>query len=141
MSTEDNKRAVRRFQEGVAEFFHSGNLDAFPELVNPDAIFDMPGMPPTVEGMLQMLPAFRVAFPDLSVTLGELIAEGDKVAYRLTWTGTNTGEFMGIPATGKRVTVTETHVDQIVNGKIARHDGDTDQLGMLQQLGVVPAMG
>ena len=77
----------------------------------------------------------------MRVTVGEMIAEGDKVAYRVTWTGTHTGEFMGIAATGKRVTVTETHVDQIANGKIMRHDGDSDQLGMLQQLGAIPAMG
>jgi predicted ester cyclase len=48
---------------------------------------------------------------------------------------------MGIPATGKRVTFTETHVDQIANGKIVRHDGDWDQIGLLQQLGVIPALG
>lgn len=146
MSAEDNKGVVRRFQDAVSDYFRTGNLDLFdtarPDApVDPDAAFDMPGMQATIEGMKQMLPAFRVAFPDLRVTLGELIAEGDKVAYRLTWTGTQTGEFMGIPATGKRVTVTETHIDQIANGKLVRHAGDTDQLGLLQQLGVVPAMG
>jgi predicted ester cyclase len=91
--------------------------------------------------MKQMLPAFHTAFPDLRMTVGELIAEGDKVAYRLTVTGTHTGEFMGIQATGKRVTFTETHIDQIAHGKLVRHDGDFDQLGMLQQLGVIPQMG
>ena len=142
MSIDDNKKIVRRFQEdGVKDFFHTGNPDSFLAMVAPDCAFDMPGMPSTVEGMLQALPMFRAAFPDIRVTVGEMIAEGDKVAYRVTWTGTHTGEFMGLAATGKRVTVTETHVDQIANGKIVRHDGDSDQLGMLQQLGVVPAMG
>jgi predicted ester cyclase len=141
MSTEDNKLVVRRFQDGAAEFFRTGNLDTMSETVDPDATFGMPGMPSTLEGMKQLFPAFRAAFPDMVITLGELIAEGDTVAYRVTWTGTQSGEFMGIPPTGKRVTVTETHIDQIANGKIVRHDGDADQLGMLQQLGVIPAMG
>jgi steroid delta-isomerase-like uncharacterized protein len=141
MSTDDNKEIVRRFQAGMAENFRTGSLDTVRAILDPDCAFDMPGMPSTVEGMLQVLPMFHTAFPDLQVTHGALIAEGDKVAYRLTWTGTHTGEFMGIAATGKRVTVTVTHIDQIANGKIVRHDGDWDQLGMLQQLGVIPAMG
>jgi steroid delta-isomerase-like uncharacterized protein len=141
MSTEDNKAIVRRFHAGMVENFLTGNLDPLLATMAPDCAFDMPGMPSTVEGMLQVLAAFRTAFPDLQVTLGALIAEDDRVAYRLTWTGTHTGEFMGIAPTGKRVTVTETRVDQIANGKIMRHDGDSDQLGMLQQLGVIPAMG
>jgi steroid delta-isomerase-like uncharacterized protein len=141
MSIDDNKAIVRRFQAGMAENFRTGNLDTVRAILDPDCAFDMPSWPSTVEGMLQVLPVFHTAFSDLQVTLGALIAEDDKVAYRLTWTGTHTGEFMGIPATGKRVAVTVTHIDQIANGKIVRHDGDSDQLGMLQQLGVIPAMG
>jgi steroid delta-isomerase-like uncharacterized protein len=90
--------------------------------------------------MRQALPAFRTAFPDLNITVGEMLADGDKVAYRLNVTGTHTGEFMGIPATGRRIAITETHIDQVANGRIARHDGDWDQMGMLQQLAVIPAM-
>lgn len=141
MSTQDNKDIIRRFNEGIIAYFRTGNLDPLLDTVHPDAAFDMPAMPPTLDGMTQVLPAFRTAFPDLHVTVGELIADEDKVAYRMTWTGTHTGEFMGIPATGKRVTVTETHLDQIANGKIVRHGGDWDQMGMMQQLGVIPSMG
>jgi len=141
MSTEDNKAIVRRFQEGMLEAIRTGNTDPLLETVDPDATFGMPGMPSTLDGMKQMLPAFHTAFPDLRMTVGEMIAEGDKVAYRLTVTGTHTGEFMGIQATGKRVTFTETHIDQIAHGKLVRHDGDFDQLGMLQQLGVIPQLG
>src|SRR5262245_48069865 len=140
MSAESNKDISRRFQECTMEYFRTGNLDSLLDTLHPDATFNMPGMPTTREGLLQLLPAFRTAFPDLQVTLGEMIAEGNKVAYRLSWSGTHTGEFMGIPATGKRVTVSETHVDQIADGKLVRHDGDMDQLGMMQQLGVIPAM-
>jgi predicted ester cyclase len=109
--------------------------------LDPECNFDAPGLPSTVAGLQQVLPAFRAAFPDLNMTVGEMLADGDKVAYRLTVTSTHTGEFMGIAATGKRVTFTETHIDQVTNGKLVRHDGDWDQLGMLQQLGVIPAMG
>lgn len=97
MSTEDNKNVVRRFQEGMLEAIRTGNPDPLLATVHPDCVFDMPGMPTTIEEMRQMLPAFRAAFPDLRVTVGEMVAEGDKVAYRLTVTGTHTGEFMGIP--------------------------------------------
>ncbi|HEX9038608.1 MAG TPA: ester cyclase [Ktedonobacterales bacterium] len=141
MSTEDNKALVRRFQDSMLEAMRSGNTASVPDTVAPDCVFDMPGMPTTLEGMLQMLPAFHTAFHDMQLTLGEMLAEGDKVAYRVTATATHTGEFMGIPATGKRVTFTETHIDQIANGKLVRHDGDMDLLGMLQQLGAIPALG
>ncbi len=141
MSPEDNKAIVRRFQEGMLEAIHTGNPDLLLETAHADCAFGMPGMPSTLEEMRHMLPAFRAAFPDLSMTVGEMLAEGDKVAYRLTVTATHTGEFMGIPGTGKRVTFTETHVDQIADGKLVRHDGDWDQVGLLQQLGVIPALG
>lgn len=141
MSTEDNKAIVRRFQEGTAEAVRTGNLDALPETAHPDATLDTPGMPPTIEGMKAGLPAFHAAFPDMRITVGEMLADGDTVAYRATWTVTHSGDFMGVPATGKRVTVTGTYIDQIVNGKIARHAGDWDQLGLMRQLGVIPAMG
>lgn len=141
MSTDDNKDLVRRFQEGMLEAMHTGNPDPLQNILHPDFVFEMPGMPSGIEGMLQLIPVFHTAFPDMRVTLGEMLAEGDKVAYRLTATGTHTGEFMGIPATGKRFTLTETHIDQIADGKILRHEGDADQLGMMQQLGVIPAMG
>jgi steroid delta-isomerase-like uncharacterized protein len=141
MSTADNKEIVRRFQEGMLEAMRTGNQDSMLTTLAPDCTFGMPGMPATVEGMQQAIPAFSTAFPDLQVTLGEMIAEGDKVAYQVTVTGTHSGEFMGIPASGKHFKMTETHIDQIANGKIVRHDGDWDQLGMLQQLGALPAMG
>lgn len=141
MSTDENKDLVRRFEDGMLEALRTGNSDSLLDTVDPDCVFGMPGMPSTLKGMRQMLPAFRTAFSDMQVTIGEMIAEGDKVAYHLTVTATHTGEFMGVPATGKRVTFTETHIDQIAGGKIVRHDGDWDQVSMLQQLGVIPAMG
>ena len=135
MSPEENKDIVRRFQEGMMEAFRTGNLDVLLDTVHPDCAFDMPGMPPTVDGMKQALPAFRTAFPDMRVTVGEMLADGDKVAYRLTWTGTNTGEFMGIPATGKKIRLSGIIISRIADGKIAEEWENYDAIGMMRQLG------
>ena len=87
MSTDDNKDLVRRFQDGMLEALRTGNTDPLLDTVDPNCVFGMPGMPSTLECMRQMLPAFRIAFSDMQVTVGEMIAEGDKVGYRLTATG------------------------------------------------------
>lgn len=141
MSTEEMKAIVHRFNDGLNEYFRTGNLAPLRDTLHPQAVFDLPGMPPNFDGMTQVLPAFRTAFPDFHLTTGEMIAEGDKVAYRVTWSGTHKGNLMGIPPTEKQVTVTETHIDHIADGKIVRHEGDWDQMGMMQQLGVIPAPG
>ena len=99
----------------------------------------MPGLPPDLDGMLAALPMFRAALSDFESEFRDAASEGELVAYRVTWSGTHTGDFMGIPATGKRLTVTETHFDRVRDGKIIEHGGDWDQLGLLQQIGAVPA--
>ena len=88
--------------------------------------------------MKEMMGMLFAAFPDFDSTIDLLVAEGDIVAGRMTTTGTHTGDFMGIPATGKRVTFTETHIVRIANGKAVEHWGNQDDLGMMQQLGVIP---
>ena len=85
-----------------------------------------------------MMGMFFSAFPDLHSTIDQLIAEGDIVAGRMTTTGTHRGEFMGIPPTGKRVTFSEIHIVRIADGKAVEHWGNSDDLGMMQQLGVIP---
>ena len=84
---------------------------------------------------------FYAGFPDLYHTIDAVVAEGDSAAVRFTLRGTNTGEFMGMPATGKRIEVTATAVQHIVDGKVARLWAQFDQLGLMQQLGVIPAPG
>ena len=69
----------------------------------------------------------------------DTIASGDKIVHRLSGSGTMTGDFMGVPATGKRTTWTEIHVGRVANGRLTEHWGLADQLGMLVQLGIVPA--
>jgi len=81
---------------------------------------------------------YRNSFPDIRFTVDEQIAEGDKVVTRWTAHGTNTGELLGMPATGKSSTVTGIVVDRIVNGKIAESWPIFDQFGMMQQLGIIP---
>jgi predicted ester cyclase len=82
---------------------------------------------------------FDNALPDFHYTIEDVIGEGDKVAVRLSAQGTQTGEFGGIPATGKHATWSEMHIGRISNGMLTEHWGEIDNLGMLQQLGVIPS--
>ncbi len=89
----------------------------------------------------ELITTFLGAFPDLQVTVEDLIAEGDKVVGRLTVTGTHQGELMGIPATGKKVSFSEIHIVRISNGKVVEHWEVADIMSMMQQLGVVQPPG
>jgi len=84
---------------------------------------------------------FLTAFPDLYFTVEDLIAEGDEVVARVTMSGTQHGAFMGIPPTGKHVTITGIDINRFVGGKSVEHWVEMDTLGMMQQLGVIPAPG
>ncbi len=139
--SEENKAVVRRFNELVKEYWRTGDADAFDEVVASDFVHHAPGLPPDLEGMKQALPMFRAAFPDMRLTVEEIIAEDDKVVARVTVRGTHQGELMGIPATGKPVEFTETHISRIAGGKIVERWGEWDALGMMQQIGAVPAPG
>jgi len=94
-----------------------------------------------LEAFKQIEAMLLTALPDVHYTVEDLLAEGDKVAVRLTVTGTQHGAFMGIPPTGKHTTVTESAISRIVGGKIAEHWSETDMLGLMQQLGVNPPPG
>ena len=138
MSTEDNKANVRRGFEAV----NQKKLAVFDELLNPDVVVHNAST--TVQGLeayKQFLSMYITAFPDLQFTIEDIIAEGDTVVVRYTTRGTHQGNFMGIPPTGKRVSVTGIFIDRIVNGKAVEQWFNTDDLGLLQQLGVVPTMG
>src|SRR5918997_2307871 len=101
MTTEENKAVLRRVHEAI----NSGDLDAYAQLLAPDAVDHglPPGFPAGPEGGRTLLTMIRGAFPDFQFTTDDLIAEGDKVVARLTCTGTHQGDFMGLPATGKQV--------------------------------------
>ena len=82
---------------------------------------------------------FMGAFPDMSFLIENLIAEEDKVVMRITSTGTHHGDLIGIAATGKKISYGEIHVVRLAGGKIVEHWGIEDQMGMMQQLGVIPS--
>jgi steroid delta-isomerase-like uncharacterized protein len=135
--TEDNKALNRRF---VEEVINQGNTDAIDELIDPGVVDHAapPGFPTGREGAKQFAAMMRSAFPDLHLTIEDMIAEGDKVVMRSTWSGTHEGEFMGIPATGRRVTVSAIDISRVADGRMVEHWEQSDALGLMQQLGVVP---
>jgi steroid delta-isomerase-like uncharacterized protein len=117
MATEENKTAVRRVFE---EIMNKGNLQAVDELVADDyRVTDPPGIPPGKEGFRALVNMYRTGAPDLKMTIEDLIAEGDQVAVRWVATGTLTGEMMGMPPTGQRVTFRAISWFRLVNGRLA----------------------
>jgi steroid delta-isomerase-like uncharacterized protein len=138
MSTEQNKANDRRIIEGL----NQGNVNVFDELmvlnfVDHDASTTMQG----VEAFKKFASAYLTAFPDLHFSIDDQIAEEDKTTLRYTARGTHRGDLMGIPPTGKQVTVTGIFITRWANGKAEESWLNFDALGMLQQLGVVPAPG
>jgi len=101
----------------------------------------LPGLAPNRDGFKQSFAVFRQAFPDSAYKIEDMIAEGDKVAVRFAANGTHKGVLMGIPPTGKRVSMTGVDIFRLTNGRIAEFWLSWDQLGMMQQLGVIPMPG
>lgn len=128
----------------LADSFNTGNLAPADELVAASFTNHDPSTPPLAagpEGYKQLVTTYRTAYPDIHITVDDLVVEGDKVASRWTARGTNTGPLMGMPATGKQATVTGISILTIVNGKVTEQRTNWDTLGMLQQLGVIPTPG
>jgi predicted ester cyclase len=137
--SEQNKALDRRVYEAIS----NSNLDALDDLMAADIVDHElpPGLPPGVEGSKAFLGIFTSAFPDLKMAVEDQMAEGDRVVTRWTATGTHNGELMGIPATGRKVTVTGIDISRWSGGKQVEHWGQFDQMGMMQQLGVIPTPG
>ena len=136
----DTKVLVRRFFE---EVWNQGNLAAIDELFAPSYIRYDPAAPEAkgLAGFKQLVVRLRTAFPDLHFTLEEIIAEDDKVMTRALLRGTHRGEYWGIAPTGKPVAVMGMVVLRIAQGKFQEGWLMMDNLGLLQQLGVVPPVG
>jgi steroid delta-isomerase-like uncharacterized protein len=141
MSTlqEQNKAAVRHFNDS----FNANDLDEAVSVFAPNAVIHNSGAPDplNVEGFKQFGGVFRTAFPDGKLTIEDLIVDGDKVVSRVTYRGTQTGDMLGIPPTGKPVTVSAMIIDQFAEGKIVESWRLFDQMGMMQQLGLIPTPG
>jgi steroid delta-isomerase-like uncharacterized protein len=137
MSAEENKAQFRR----VLDIINSGDLDKADEVIASNYVYRSPGSPEMrgLEGFKQLISMYRAAFPDMTMVIDDILAEGDKVAARWTATGTHRGELMGIPPTGKRVTGSGLIISRFAGGKVVEDNEVIDMLGMMQQLGVVPA--
>ena len=140
MPTEENKALVRRFVDDVQS---QGNTDLIDEICSPEFVNHTtpPGLPPDREGIKQLTALFRAAFPDSYFTVEDMLAEGNKVATRKTFHGTHQGEFMGIPPTGRQVSTGLIDIVRISDGRVVEHWSMGDDLGMMQQLGVITQRG
>jgi steroid delta-isomerase-like uncharacterized protein len=134
--SEEAKSLIRQFYGEVS----AGNLGVIDELVADDVIEheEFPGLEPNKDGVKQFFAMFRSAFPDLRMEADETVSEGELVCVRGTMSGTHQGEFMGIPASGKRFEIRGFDMVRVRDGQVVEHWGVTDMMSMMQQLGAMP---
>ena len=134
--SEQNKAVFQKMMSAL----NSKDLTTLESVLADDFVDNdaMPGMAVDREGMINMMHMFLGAFPDLNITVNQWVAEGDLVVGAMTTSGTQTGEFMGMPSSGKKFSMSEMHMVRVANGKIVEHWGVGDHISMMQQLGLVP---
>ena len=137
MSKEANLETLAKFAEAV----NTGKFDLFKESVASENIDHDParGQVPGPEGYRAFFGGLRAAFPDLSVALETMVADEDSIAIAYTLSGTQNGSFMGIAPTGRKMKVRGVQISKFKDGKMVERWGSSDELGMLQQLGVAAA--
>lgn len=128
-----NKNLVRRLFE---EVFNAGELNTASVLLREDYIQHNPLVAPGLSGLLAFVADLRRAFPDLHFTIEDLVAEGDRVVARMLAEGTHQGEFLGIPATGRRTRTQSIDIFRVQDGRLAEHWDVLDLHGLLAQLGL-----
>ncbi len=135
-----NKEIVRGF---VEEVLNQGNIEASGKYFHDDMVeqVPLPGQGPGIDGLKTVLRGFSSAFPDMRWTIEEQISESDKVVTRFEWTGTHRCNFLGAPATGRPVKVWGIVIDRLQNGKIKDTRIIMDTMGMMMQMGAIPAPG
>lgn len=134
-STEENMRIARRV---FTEVFDKHNLAVVDELFAADFVYHSPGNPDfDREGLKQGFAAYLAAFPDARMTIEDIFAAGDRVAVRYTCRGAHKGEFMGVPPSGKEVTMSAILIHRLANGKMVEDWEWADNLGFMAQLGIV----
>lgn len=138
---EANKELIIRFlQEG----FRTGDIDVLRETVSPDFIENEEGSPFTeefsIELMSEMMAMLANSITDFEIEIVEVVAEDDRVAVLMTWTGTHTGEFMGMPATGNEISLPVFDLFRVEDGLIMEHWGVTDNLAFGMAFGMIPPM-
>ena len=134
--SEQNKAVFEKLMSAL----NAKDMAAMESLIADDFVDNdaMPGMAPGRQGMIDMMGMFVGAFPDLNVVVEHWVAEGDLVVGGMTTKGTQNGEFMGMPASGKKFSVREMHMVRVANGKMAEHWGLSNEMSMMQQLGLMP---
>jgi steroid delta-isomerase-like uncharacterized protein len=133
MSADANRELVLRLHERL---FATGELDTIDEFFAEGFVSrnNPPGFPEGVAGVKRFFGLFRDAFPDVQVKIDELVAEDDRVAVATTISGTHDGELLGVPPTGRKVSVTGMDIVRVADGKIVEHRGLTDMVGLMRQL-------
>jgi steroid delta-isomerase-like uncharacterized protein len=139
MSTEDNKALIRRYFEDAWTKHNPALVDEIYAADFVDRSPDIPGIAHTRDGLKQFMNVYLRAFPDANISIEDQLVDGDRVVTRWMGRGTQTGEFLDMPPSGKTVAVTGVQIDRFSGGKIVEEWTLFDQLGMLQQLGAVPA--
>ena len=140
MQPQDNKENIRRFLSTVIERHEP---DAADDVLAADYTVHMVGVPEPFTGReawKALISSYFRAFPDLTVEIQDEIAAHDRVAMRLTWSGTHRADFMGIPASGRRVRVQSSVFFRVADGRVATEWHQDDLLGLLQQLGAAPSL-
>ncbi|HEY7131413.1 MAG TPA: ester cyclase [Candidatus Limnocylindrales bacterium] len=136
MTTEQNKALVRRF---IDEVFVQGRKDSVDELLADDFVaHTWPSTGHPRDDLKAAIDRTSSGLADPQFTIDDLIAEGDRVAARLTTGATQVGEFMGLPPSGKHYSIEEIHWFVIRDGKVAEHWHQMDQMGLMKQLGAMP---
>lgn len=126
----------------MLEAFNEGRLDVADEVLTPDYVNHDPSQPRPIdsrEAMKGFITYLRTAVPDVHFTVDDTVAEGDKVVYRWSATGTQQGEFFGAPPTGRSFSTAGIIIARLADGRIAEEWVEWDTMGMLRQLGVLPA--
>ena len=134
MTTEQNKAVYRRF---IQEVFNEGRLDALDTLLSPSYVLRdaPPGTPPGPQAVADVVRMFRAAFPDLAITIDELVAEGDTVCARATTRGTHRGTIFGLAPTGRPLAMTGLTMVRIQDGRLVESWVRNDVAGLMRQLG------
>jgi steroid delta-isomerase-like uncharacterized protein len=137
--SEESKAVVRTFYA----LLEKGDMSGVSQLLSDKFVWHFAGIPAPFDkqSSLGFLQAFRVAFPDMQHSLDPQIAEGDRIVTPLTFRATHRGEMQGIPGSGKRVEIRALNVHRIVSGKIAQAETVADMIGLMQQIGAIPAPG
>jgi len=137
VAAETNRAIVRTWFDA----FNTGDLDRVDDLFAPDVVdyTAPPGAPSGVAGMKALISVYRAAFPDIHFTVEQIIAEDDRMAGRWTARGTQQGPLLNIPATSKSIEISGIFIMHVSGDKVTEHWVQFDQLGMLQQLGVIPS--